>query len=616
MQLWNQTWRLAAICIVASLFFWAGSAPLHAASPEWTAPGLANTVVHFPIAQSDWNEAVFRGPGGYLSWIKLVLVAVVFLIWVRIADRLNQDALLFGDKTRMQPELWNALNVGVFVVGFFLTISVPIFWVGYPLYVVGAFMTPMIYFLVRRGRIKSSSTLANKIAAEKAMIKSGATGKVIPVVQEVLPQDEGADVVFSPAGEDQPAKQSNLIRARQSSVFPLVKDMVADILKRRGDTVLMDFTPQATGRKMLVDGSWHALETLDRETGDALLASFKYLAGLNPMDRRSRQKGRFGFKYEDFKGDIELLSQGNQTGERAQLKVIPKNKVEMSLGQLGMWPEMYEKLVGHLNSPGLVIVSAPSSQGLSTSWRATLTASDRVTRDCISFVEEGDVEQDFENIGRNTFPPGTSALPVMRKALLAQPDCLVFPHIRDAETLDELTRQVIDEKRTVITHLQSGSASEALLRMYAMSGDRERFAKAVTAVTCQKLVRRLCETCKQQVQVAPKLIQQLGGDPRKQNWLYNHFTGPPPGAVDEKGEPIIIPPCETCSAFGYIGRIAFFELIEVNDKLRSVLMTQPKIDKIAAAAQQLGNLSLAQQAYRLALVGLTSVGEIQRALKS
>ena len=617
MQLWNQNWRLAAICIVASLFFWAGGNSAFAESSEWIAAAeSSNNVVQISLAQSNWNEIVFRGPGGYLSWIKLALLAVVFVFWVGFSDRMNQDALLFGEKTRMSPEFWNTINVGGFLLAFFLAISIPIFWIGFPLYCLAAWVPPLCYYLVRRGRVKSSSTLASQIAAEKAAIKSGETGTVVPIIHEPLPQDEGAPVEFSPAGADQPAKQSNLIRARQSFAFPLVKDMVADILMRRGETVLMDFTAQAGSRKMQVDGSWHALETLDRETADALLFSFKNLAGLNPQDRRSRQKGRFGFEFNDIKGHIELLSQGTQTGERVQLKFMKKTKGHMNLGQLGMWPEMFKKLVSHLNSPGFVIISAPPAQGLSTSWRAALMASDRVTRDCISFVEAGDEEQDFENIARNEYAAGESVLPVMRRALLAQPDCLVVPHIKDAETLDELTRQVTEEGRTVITHMQSRSASEALLRLYALAGDRQRFANAVTAVTCQKLARRLCETCKQQVQANPKLIQQLGGNPNKQNWLFNHFTGPPPGAVDEKGQPLVIPPCETCSAFGYIGRIAFFELIEVNDQLRSVLVKQPKIEKIAAASQQLGNLSLSQQAYRLAIVGLTSVSEIQRALKS
>lgn len=624
MQAWNRNWRLAAICIVASLFFWACNTAASAqAAPPIQVSTQLNSAMAFPAStplaqmrQIDLNDAVRRGSGGYLSWIKLALMVVVFLIWVAMSDRINQDALRYGKLTGMNPEVWNTINVAGFVLAFFLAISIPIFWIGYPVYVLAAFVPPICYYLVRRGHVKASSTLSNQIAANKAMLEAGETGRVVQIVHEPLPQDEGAEVEFSAAGDDKAAQQSNLIRARQTIAFPVLKDMIADALGKRGEVMLLDFTAQAVTGKMQVDGSWHAQPTLDRETGDALLASMKFLAALNPQDRRSRQRGKFGFKYNDTKGQIEIISQGVQTGERVQVKLIQKSKLDMNLGQLGMWPEMFDKLLTHLNQPGMVIVSGPPGEGLSTSWRATIMAADRVTRDCVSFVDESNHEHDFENVTRNDVPTGQPPFSVMHRALLAQPDCLVVPDPGDKATMDELTRQVIEEQRSVYVHVKSRSASEALLRMYALAGDKQRFAEAVTAVTCQKLTRRLCETCKQQVQVDPKLIQKLGGNPNKQNWLYNHFTGPPPGAVDEKGEPIEIPPCKTCSAFGYIGRIAFFELIEVSDPLRKVLIKQPKVETIAAAAQKLGNLSLAQQAYRLALVGLTSVSEIQRSLKS
>lgn len=634
MQLWNRNGRLAAICIVASLFFLAevstaqaetgtvisgslvSSASSVNPSPVHSYHVLEPSLTFSFLAQFNAGPEINRGPGGYLSWIKLALIAVVFLIWVPLSDRLNQDALRFGEMTGLKPDMWNTLNVLGFVFGFFLTISVPIFWVGYPIYVLAALIPPISYFLIRRSRLKASPTLANQIAAGVAAIKSGETGRVFDIPAEPLQADEGAEVVFSPAGADQSQKQANLIRARQGFAFPIVKDLVADALSRRGDVLMLDYTAQAVTVRMQVDGSWHQLPPMDRESGDAVLASLKHLAALNPQDRRSRQTGHIGFKYNDFKGNVVFTSQGVQTGERVQLKLVQKTKSEMNLGQLGMWPEMYKQLVSHLNKPGLIIVSAPPMGGLSTSWQATLMATDRVTRDVVSFVDEADREQDFENIARHNYPSGQSPLKVMHRALMAQPDCLVVPNVVNSETLDELTRQVVEEERTVITHLQSKSASEALLRLYSLAGDKPRFAKAVTAVTCQKLARRLCETCKQQVQVNPQLIQQLGGDPTKQNWLFNHFTGPRPDQVDDQGNPIEIPPCKTCSAFGYIGRIAFFELIQVNDQLRAVLQKQPRVETVSAAARKLGNPSLTQQAYRLALVGLTSTSEIQRVLKS
>ena len=631
MPLRTQHWRLAAIFIVVSLFFLTCGTSVQAA--EGCASGLGSlfsgetigTVEPLlePIsllaqkndpAKFTTKEIVDRGPGGYFSIIKLILIALVFWYWVFVSNWMNVDGIRFGEKTEMDPELWNPINLGSFLVGFVATISIPIFLIGFPLYVIAAVTPTLVYFIIRRGRLSENESLAKNIASGKAALKSG--GATAVMQEEVLPQDEGANVSFSPAGDDRQQKQVNLIRARQSHGFIHFKDFVADLVERRAETVLLDYTAQGVAVRLELDGVWQQLQPMDRQTGDAMLACAKQLAGLNPQDRRGKQKGKFGFAYASTKAQLEVLSQGVQTGERVQLKFLRKSKGPMNLGEMGMWPEMFKTLASHLSQPGLSIISAQPQQGLSTNWTGSLLAADRVTRDMVAFLPEGDTEFNVENITPHYYPAGESPLETMRKTMLAQPDGLVFPTIPDAATLDELTRQVVVEGRAVYTHLASGSAAEAILRLYQLAGDKEQFAKALSVATCQKLARRLCETCKQQVQAPPKLIQQLGGDPQKQNWLYNHFTGPPPGQVDENGEPIVIPPCRTCSAYGYVGRIGYFEMIVMTDQLRNFMLKKPDVKALAAAAKKLGNPTLTQQAYRLGLAGLTSVGEIQRSLKS
>jgi len=621
MPFWTRNGRLAAIFIVVSLFFLTcGGESVQAAGV--TAPGLhgflsIETIQLLGQEESSFTpeEIVDRGPGGYFSIIKLILIVLVFWYWVFVSERMNLDGIRFGEKTKLDPELWNPINVGSFVVGFFFAISIPIFLLGFPIYLIAAVTPTLVYFFIRRSKLAADPNLAKNIASGAAAIKSGG-GNMAAMQEEILPQDEGAAVSFTPAGADGKEKQVNLIRARQSFGYTDFKNLMAELADRRAETVLLDYTAQAATVRLQIDGVWQQLPPMDRQTGDGVLASAKFMAGLNPQERRQQQKGQYGFAYRDTKAKIEILSQGVETGERVQLKLLKKSKGSMNLGQLGMWPEMFNTLVGHLNAPGLIIVSAPPQQGLTTSWHATLLAADRVTRDIVAFVPEGDTELNLENITPHHFPVGGSPLETIRKALLTQPEGLVFPTITDSATLDELTRQVVVEGRTVFTHLQSRSAAEAILRMYQMAGDKEQFTKAVTVATCQKLARRLCETCKQSIQVQPKLIQQLGGDPRTQNTLFNHFTGPPPGSVDENGDPIEIPPCKTCSAYGYIGRVAYFETISMTDQLRTFMLKKPDVNAVAAAAKKLGNPTLTQQAYRLGLVGLTSVSEIQRSLKS
>ena len=156
-----------------------------------------------------------------------------------------------------------------------------------------------------------------------------------------------------------------------------------------------------------------------------------------------------------------------------------------------------------------------------------------------------------------------------------------------------------------------------MLRVYSKAGNRDNFRQAVKYATCQRLLRRLCQDCKQEVPVPPKTIKALGGDPKTQKTIYQHWRLPPPEQrVDEKGREIEFPPCETCRGLGYIGRIAIFEMIKVNDAVREALKKSPKvaaIDKVATESK--AKKSMKSGAYQLVLLGVTSLAEVQSTLK-
>lgn len=563
------------------------------------------TFVDVASAQDGLHD-INRGPSGYLAWWKLLAITVVFLIWVKMTDWMNKDAVEIGESTKMSPELWNPLSLFAFLIGFWAALSIPIFFAGFPLYLIAAFTPFLSYFLLRRAAVKKNPSLAKE--------KKSKRGE--PVVQ-ALPQDEGIAIKFTAAGSGA-EQQTNLIRARQSSSYQQMKQLLFDGAKSRADVMMLDYSRAGVASQMQVDGVWHKLPPMAREVGDPLLASLKNLAGLKAEDRRSKQKGKIGAVIDGQKMTLDFVSQGIQTGERAQVKFIPKRKTELTLAQLGMWPDMLSRFEVMLNQPGLVIVSAPPRGGLTTSWQATIGQSDRITRDWVGIMDKTDNETEMENIVAHRFnaEEGHTPSTLLRQILLAQPDALAVPEIMDAETMDALTHEAVTQERTILTRVTARSASEALLKMYKLAGDKEQFLQALTCVTGQRLVRRLCDTCKTPTVVQPKMIQQLGGNPKKQNSIHRPFKMPPPEQrVDKNGKPIEIPPCETCAALSYIGRIALFELITANDQLRSGLRKKLSLDLIKKLATKTGNASMLASGYQLVLLGITSLAEVQRAMK-
>ena len=551
-------------------------------------------------------------PGGYLSLLKIGLVAGVFLVWVKLADWINLDALRFGKKSGLSPEVWNPIVVLCFLIPFVAVISVPLFWATYPVFVISTFTPPLIYFFVRKKKMKESPSLARMVGASKG--KSGA----IEIKTDPLPQDEGAEVDFTAAGADKTQKQANLIRARQSGGFTKLKDLIYDAQFKRTEQLMLDYTQTAVGIRILVDGAWHPLESMEREVGDQLLVSLKCLSAANPADRRSKQTGSFNIKSEHGKGQIDFMSQGVATGERVLLKFIGGVQDAMPLEQLGMFPEMLQVVKQSMNTPGITIISSPPGQGFTSSWQGALLSSDRLTRDCIALVLPSEQETRVENIMPKEYDPNLqSQYETLRATLLTQPDMIAVPKVEDKQTMDLLVSQALTQQRSIMFRTPARSAAEGLLRVYSQSGDRAEFLKAMSVVTCQRLARRLCPTCRVEVQVQPQLIQQLGGDPRTQTTLFNQYQLPPPEMrVDENGQPVEIPPCATCGGIGYIGRIAIFEMIEMNDQLRQFVQKNPQAAAIEKAAVKLGKKTMAAQAYQLVLLGVTSLAEVQRVLKS
>jgi type II secretory ATPase GspE/PulE/Tfp pilus assembly ATPase PilB-like protein len=146
--------------------------------------------------------------------------------------------------------------------------------------------------------------------------------------------------------------------------------------------------------------------------------------------------------------------------------------------------------------------------------------------------------------------------------------------------------------------------------------DLKKFASAIRCVVNQRLVRRLCENCKQPFQPAPQLLQKLGIPPGRVEAFYAKYQPPPPEQlVDEKGNPIPPPVCEVCGNLGFVERIGIFELLEINDSIRETLLASPDLESLMAAAKASGFLSLREEGIAVVAKGITSIDELQRVLQ-
>ncbi len=580
-----------------------------ATASAWADLELLAQWPEFPQADENDPFQLDRGPGAYFAWYKLGLIVVFFVIWMWLAEFINIDSTEMHEQTRIIPQVINPLNMLSYFVGLLAILSVPIFWIGLPIYILTTFLPFGLYLLIRNNRVGPE----DKAFTSMAWFKLYKNGKVYRAKEAELAAQQGPEIEFAAGGATGAEQQHNLISARQAEHFPAVKALMHDAVIKRASSVLMDFTQQAVNLRMEVDGFWHQLPVLDRPTGDSMLIALKTLSGLNPRERRHKQRGNFAAILEKGRTNCELTTQGVPTGERAVIKVAQTYATGLNLAQVGMWPEMVTATTNALNSPGLAIISAPPGGGLSTTWAAVMEASDRIMRDVVAFVSSEENETHIENVAREVFiNNGKGNVTELQSLLLRNPDAFVMPEqVSNPAFYDTLLKEMASENRTLIIKLRAGSAAEALLRLMKQVGDRQQFAKIVTFACSQRLVRRLCDACKQPLQVNPNFLKQLGVKPGDEVNVHGPYQLPPPEQrVDQDGNLIEMQECRVCNGLGYVGRIAIVETLVVDDEIRKVLMTSP--ESLTKIAQARGNKSLIQQGYRLALSGVTSIQEIQR----
>jgi type II secretory ATPase GspE/PulE/Tfp pilus assembly ATPase PilB-like protein len=200
---------------------------------------------------------------------------------------------------------------------------------------------------------------------------------------------------------------------------------------------------------------------------------------------------------------------------------------------------------------------------------------------------------------------------------LKEPDVLVVPELTNAETVQMLCEQINKFHKMAIAKVNAKEAAEALLKVFAYNGPAAELAKCVTAVLNVRLIRRLCDQCKQSFQPPPQLLQKLGIPAGRVQVLYQEYKPPPPEElVDEKGNPIVLPICQKCNGIGYAGRTGLFELLVIDDQIRAALTNQPNLETIKRVAKAAGHRSIQEEGILQVAQGVTSIAELQRVLKT
>ncbi len=425
-------------------------------------------------------------------------------------------------------------------------------------------------------------------------------------------------IKFEAGGESEPARKANLESVLPSPGYPTLAFILADAIAKRVEMIVFDFSQQSVVVRFKIDGMWHQMPMIDRQTGDYMLATAKQLAGMNYRERRARQEGTFHAEFGGVDYKCVIVSQGIKTGERVAFTIRHKKLPEVTPEDLGMRPKLKDKAISAMNQEkGLVVITSMPGDGFTSSWVTLLGASDRFMRDVVAVEDVHNQEPEVINIRSETYDPQKHETPVTNidQLLLREPDVFVFPEIPNGRVLDRYCDLATKDEKMVITRINAKHAVDGLFRLMLLKPTIEKLAESLTAIVYHRLIRLLCDNCKQGFAPNPAMLQRLGIPPGRIANMYTHFQVRPEDAVDENGNPIEIQPCEHCGGLGYHGRTAIYEVLEINDQIREAMIKNPKLDAIMQIAQQTGHISLRDEGVVLAAKGVTSIEELQRVLK-
>ncbi len=535
---------------------------------------------------------------------KVLTLFLLLMMWVGAGDWVNRAAQIHY----LNWQKWNPIIFFPFMLVTLLLFFVPLSTlIRVPIMFAVFLGTWIPYVVVHNKSVEQHETVLTGSWWRYIFASLGSKVGIKIDAERKAEYEKGAPVdLIAMGAEDSNLNNANLLSARHSPGYLLAKDMIVEMVSRRCDRTMLDFTKQGVKVRYEIDGVWHSGEALEREPSDVMLAVMKTLANLDVKDRRSKQSGEFGAKYQGKSYRCPIITQGVATGERVILSLEGEGKLLSTYSDLGMregLQQQWEELMA--SDQGLIIISTLPGGGMTTVTDISLQQTDRLMRDFTAIEEVNHREQEIQNIKVTTYDAAAGETPdgLLPRLIRTYPNVYILRDFVNLETAQLLLNEVRDE-RLVITNVRAKDSAEALLRLLQMKIPAKDFATAAKAVLYQRMIRLLCPDCKVAYTPPAEVLKKLGIPAGKIEHLYRP---PKPEEIDK--------PCQTCQGLGYKGRTGVFELLVVTDKMREILVKQPKLDLLKKAARAARQRSLQEEGILLVAKGITSVPELMRILK-
>jgi len=387
--------------------------------------------------------------------------------------------------------------------------------------------------------------------------------------------------------------------AQEASVVKLVNEILMEAVDQRASDIHFEPYERDFCVRYRVDGVLHHANVPAeiRRFQNAVVSRIKILSGMNIAEKRLPQDGGFKIKVHGREVDLRVSVIPMAFGEGVVLRILDRTAVRLSLPELGMQGDTYERFLELINRPhGILLVTGPTGSGKTTSLYAAL--SEIVSPELKILTIEDPIEYYLEGINQVQVLPkiGLTFARALRSFLRHDPDVILVGEIRDKETAEVAINASLTG-HLVFSTLHTNDAVSATTRLLDMGIEPFLISSSVEAVMAQRLVRTICPHCKEEY--VPEHPGQL---PRDFDYQ--------PGEKLWRGRG-----CRECRQTGYAGRRAIFELLVMDDELREMVVQRKSAAQMLPVARRNGLRLLREDGWRLVRRGLTTPEEVLRATK-
>jgi len=444
-----------------------------------------------------------------------------------------------------------------------------------------------------RRRLKRELKIVVVTPADIArVIEAMTTGTSDVQVDQIIKEMDEDDLQVVKETDDQVADLEKL--GSESPVIKFVNYVIHDAIKQGASDIHIEPKEKALKIRYRIDGILYESMNPPHSMHPAIVSRLKIMANLDIAERRLPQDGRIRAVMHGRKVDLRMSTLPTACGEKVVLRILDNRSISVNLEDLGFSENHLTIWKNQIDEPhGILLVTGPTGSGKTTTLYASLRCLDGNKLNISTVEDPIEYQLGMANQVQVHEKIGMTFSAALRSLLRQDPDVVLLGEIRDPETA-RIAVQASLTGHLVLSTLHTNDAPSSITRLINIGVEPYLISAAVNAILAQRLVRRICQHCKEPYVPSDEMREFLtlqGFDPMQT------FVG--------KG-------CDRCRMSGYSGRLGIHELLVLDDSLRDLVTRNPDVVQLRKLCRERGLVTLRQDGFEKAIRGLTTIEEILR----